>query len=145
MNDCARGALGVSAGHNFFGLGARLHHVGLAVQSLAGMAGNASMIEDPIQDVRLSFVSINGLQFELLEPRSDRSPVAQSVKNNVKLVHVCFEVPDISKALECCRPYGFHCIKRPVPAVAFDGRDIAWVYSRIYGLVELLQEEKRAT
>ena len=127
--------------HSFFGEAAQLHHIGLVVRSIAEAEPGMLGVADPIQDVRVAFVVVNGVQIELLEPLGENSPIASNLNSNVKLVHLCFEVPDIRGALSHARQHGFHCIRLPAPAVAFNGREIAWVYSRTYGLVELLQGE----
>ena len=52
-------------------------------------------------------------------------------------------VPNVELALKECRVHGFHLIARPVPAVAFDKRKIAWVYNNVYGLFELVEVSKQ--
>jgi len=61
------------------------------------------------------------------------------LKKQQSLYHLCFEVKTIEKAIEMARKHGFHCIAAPVPAKAFGSRRIAWLFSRDYGLVELLE------
>ena len=39
------------------------------------------------------------------------------------------------------RANGFHCIEKPAPAKAFDGKKICWLFSKTYGLVELLESD----
>lgn len=125
---------------NCFGSEATFHHVGLVVPSVEAACPKATRITDPRQKVDLAFVELNGVVVELLAPVGDDSPVAKSLKNNVKLVHLCFEVPDLAAAISYSRQHGFHCLRQPVPAVAFDQRRIAWLFSPVYGLVELLEK-----
>lgn len=122
-----------------FGAAARLHHVGLVVASIAEAHPGLDSVHDPRQRVNIAFVDLNGVRFELLEPAGDKSPVRQSLEKNSKLVHLCYEVPDLEGALARCREFGFRCLQRPVPAVAFEGRRIAWVFSTTFGLVELVE------
>jgi hypothetical protein len=49
-------------------------------------------------------------------------------------------VPDLETAVECARRFGVHRIARPVPAAAFGGRRIVWLFNQSIGLVELLED-----
>lgn len=124
---------------NFFGEDASFEHAGIAVRSISAAAGDAEITEDPIQKVRVAFMNINGFTVELIEPAAERSPVTGILEKGQSLYHLCFRVPDMTKALETARKHGFHCIARPVPAKAFGGDRIAWVFSRTYGLFELVE------
>ena len=130
---------------NAFGSGARFHHIGLVVGSIDEVNPALNTFLDPIQKVKLAFVSLNGAPLELLEPMGEDSPLARSLETGNKLVHVCFEVPDLEQAIAEGRRHGFHRIRSPVPAVAFGNREIVWVFSRTYGLVELLRAELQAS
>ena len=123
----------------FFGEHARFHHIGLAVRSIEQANPSGEPVIDPMQKVSVSFARVHGVPFELIEPNGKDSPVARSIENGQRLVHVCYEVPDLPTVLKTCRQHGFHCISTPVPAAAFDNRRIAWVYSSLYGLFELLE------
>lgn len=119
-----------------FGEDAVFHHAGMAVASIDPSLHKTF---DPMQNVYVAFVSLNGFDVEFVEPVDETSPVNQFVKKGQKLYHLCFETSDIDLALKTARIGGFHCIARPVPAAAFDGRKIAWVFSAVYGLVELVE------
>jgi methylmalonyl-CoA/ethylmalonyl-CoA epimerase len=128
---------------HFFGEKARFHHIGLAVKSIRDVSPSSEVIVDSVQKVFLSFVSVGGIKIELLEPSGEDSPVFESLKKNVKLLHICYSVPEVQTAVKECRKYGFRCIARPVPAAAFNNRKIAWVYSPVYGLIELLESPRK--
>lgn len=127
---------------NFFGEHAKFHHIGLAVKSIKEVSPSSEIVTDPRQDVSVAFVVVNGVEIELIEPCSDNSPITESLNKGIKFLHICYTVSDVEMAIKECREHGFHCITRPVPAVAFDNRRIAWVYSIKYGLVELLEDPK---
>ena len=124
---------------NAFGDGAKLHHVGLGVASIEKLTQDAVTWDDPIQKVRVAFVELNGARIELVEPLGEDSPVNRSIREGVKLLHLCYEVPDLEVAMQRSQAFGFRRIQKPVPAVAFENRRIAWVFSFDYGLVELLE------
>jgi methylmalonyl-CoA/ethylmalonyl-CoA epimerase len=127
---------------NCFGDDARLRHIGVAVRSIDAAAPGAEKQFDPLQNVRVAFVELNGVLFELVEPVGERSPVNGYLKRDkVSLYHVCFEVSDLEGALKRAKQNGFHTLGRPKPAAAFEGRRIAWVFSPLLGLFELLERE----
>jgi methylmalonyl-CoA/ethylmalonyl-CoA epimerase len=128
----------------FLGPDAVFDHVGLAVRSIADIAGHdAPIVDDSTQRVSVSFVDLSGLRVELIQPLGERSPIDASLKKGQPLVHLCFRVPSLESALEHARRSGLHQLARPVPAPAFDGRRIAWLFSKSVGLIELLEAPAR--
>lgn len=128
---------------NFFGDGAEFEHAGIAVRSISDAVKDAEKTEDPIQRVRVAFIYLNNVKIELIEPLTEKSPITKVLDKGQSLYHLCFRVPDIDKALETARKHGFHCIARPVPAKAFNDNKVAWVFSKVYGLFELIEAEGR--
>jgi len=124
---------------NLFGDNAEFDHVGLAVRSIPDDL-EKQKIFDPLQHVNVAFINVNRLRVELVEPVGERSPVMNLLKRNQSLYHLCFRTRNISESLEKAKGNGFHCIAKPVTAVAFDNRNIVWLYSRQYGLVELVEK-----
>jgi methylmalonyl-CoA/ethylmalonyl-CoA epimerase len=125
-----------------FGNGTAFHHIGLAVRSIADAAGtDVEVVRDDTQKVSVAFVDMAGVRVELIEPAAEKSPVTLSLQKGQQLVHMCFEVANMDRALEAAKADGFHRLGRPVPARAFANRRIAWVFSRTYGLLELLERE----
>jgi len=133
-----------------------LHHLGFAVSSISdaaeGFAASISarwdgeIIFDPIQGVRVAFlhpVDPRNPVFELVEPASDASPVRNFLKKGGGLHHVCYEIDDLESGLREAREVGLVIVADPAPAVAFDGRRIAWVCSKKRLLVELLERNER--
>jgi Glyoxalase/Bleomycin resistance protein/Dioxygenase superfamily len=127
---------------DFFGKDAQLDHVGLVVKSIFAICPDRKSIEDPIQKVSVLFTKLNGLEIELIEPLSEESSVSDSLRRGMKLLHICYSVPDLEKALALCKEHGFRLLARPVPATAFDMRRIAWVFNKYFGLFELLETKK---
>ncbi len=126
----------------FFGDVARFHHVGLAVQSIREASPDSEVVVNRTEGVSMSFLSVHGLRIELLEPLGDSSPIARSIRAGTKLLHLCYEVPQLEQALERCRPEGFHVIGKPRSVPEFGNRRIAWVFHNRFGLFELLEEER---
>jgi methylmalonyl-CoA/ethylmalonyl-CoA epimerase len=129
-----------------------LHHVGIVVADLAaslekyarslGARWDGSMFADPNQKVKVGFLATSpgGAQIELVEPDAPDAPVQRFLaERGGGLHHVCYEVDDLDKALAEMRARGAVIAKRPKPAVAFEGRPIAWVITAEKLLVELLE------
>lgn len=127
---------------DFFGEGARFHHLGIVVRSIKDVSPKSEPITDPIQQVAVAFVCVNGLSVELIEPCGEQSPVLRSLNEGIKLLHVCYIVPDLPVGINICRKHGFHCVRQPVSARAFGNAKITWVYSNRYGLFELLEDTR---
>ncbi len=126
---------------DLFGPEAEFEHVGLVVKSIRDVTGeNTKIYADDTQKVYVAFVDMHGMRVELIEPKGENSPVNMNLKKGQKLVHLCFRVPDIQKAIRIGRENGFFCIAKPVPAIAFGERSIAWLFSKTYGLVELVEK-----
>ena len=129
-----------------------LHHLGFVVKSISTVADefaasisarwDGEIIHDPIQRVRVAFFSpVHSANpvYELVEPASEDSPVADFLKKRGGLHHVCYEVTDLDAALEAARSTGWAIASSPARAVAFEGRRIAWIFSKTRLLMELLE------
>ena len=131
----------------------RLHHVGYVVadiaSSVAGFQDSLSaswdgqVFTDPYQKVKVTFLCTGpgDAQIELVEPVGDDSPVLRFLSDKGGgLHHVCYEVRDVEQELSAFKTRGALIVKRPKPAVAFQGRRIAWVLTPEKLLVELLEQ-----
>lgn len=136
-------------------LGFKLLHVGVAVDSVAETTESLSKLfgyrvlsgpfEDPIQKVTVNFLARSDTdvaEIELIEPLTEDSPVRSMLKNGRGgAYHFCFATTDIHAALEHARANGCLLVSQPVPAVAFGGRRIAWIYTPAHQLVEFVEAE----
>jgi methylmalonyl-CoA/ethylmalonyl-CoA epimerase len=129
-----------------------LHHVGFVVAAIApAMEGflrslNATwdqrVFEDPLQRVKVAFLSVRPSEplIELVEPVGEGSPVQKFLQEKGGgLHHFCYTTDSLDGELQAFRSRRATLVKRPMPAVAFDGRRIAWVLTRENLLVELLE------
>ena len=122
---------------NLLGEGAAFHHLGIAVEQIRD--AELEKYADPIQKCTVAFADIHGLSIELIEPAAPDAPIVNQLKKKNVLVHVCYSVPDIMVAIEQARKNGFLLLAEPVPAVAFEGSLIAWLYHGQLGLFELVE------
>ena len=103
----------------------------------------AEPVEDPIQKVRVCFLADAGRAqpcIELICPLDDKSPVNGYLKKGIGAYHLCYEVNDIESELAALQTKGCLIVSQPVPAVAFAGRKIAWVFTPTKHLLELLEK-----
>jgi methylmalonyl-CoA/ethylmalonyl-CoA epimerase len=135
------------------GLHFKLLHVGVAVpaldqatESLAVLFGYkvvSGPFDDPIQKVAVNFLTTSDqdtTEIELIAPLTEDSPIkAMLSKGGGGAYHLCFETNDIEAALNHAISAGCIVISGPVPAVAFQNRRIAWIYSRSRQLFELVE------
>lgn len=133
----------------------RLDHIGYAVSSISAYTSENTIFEkhgnswtdpvyDPIQQVKVSFLQFGSSpgnpSIELVEPVGDTSPASRFVKaGQTGLYHVCYEVSAVESAIESLRSDGWIPVSGPYPAVAFGGRQIAFMLNRSMDLVELLE------
>jgi methylmalonyl-CoA/ethylmalonyl-CoA epimerase len=129
-----------------------LHHVGFVVGSIqeeiegftasVGATWNGEIFEDPLQQVRVTFLepaSSGEAAIELIEPTVENSPVSRFLARGGGLHHLCYEVDNLEEELKQARARGGLIVKRPLPAVAFKGRRIAWVVTRNRLVIEYLE------
>ena len=136
-------------------LGFKLRHVGVAVPSLNPATDTLSTLfgyrvisgpfDDPIQKVSVNFLTQSDndvAEIELIAPLGQDSPItAMLAKSGGGAYHLCFETSNIEQALVHAKNNGCIVISGPVPAVAFNGRRIAWIYTKSRQLFELVEAE----
>jgi methylmalonyl-CoA/ethylmalonyl-CoA epimerase len=132
------------------------HHIGFVVASIhTSVQGfldsleaewDGTIFHDPNQAVRVTFLrSKHGTNpvLELVEPAGENSPVIPFLKRGGGLHHLCYEIDNLEDQLVLSRAHGGLVVRPPLPAVAFEGRRIAWVYSKNKLLLEFLERQRR--
>jgi methylmalonyl-CoA/ethylmalonyl-CoA epimerase len=130
-----------------------LHHVGYVVPEVrAGMEAfvvslgatwDGTVYQDPLQRVSVAFLTTRAgdAQIELVAPDGPDSPVRRFLEESGGgLHHFCYEVDDLEAQMAAMKSRGALIMRRPKPAVAFEGRRIAWMLTREKLLVELLEK-----
>ena len=135
------------------GLRFKLLHVGVAVAeidaatrmfgTLFGSQVVSGPFDDPIQKVTVNFLQqaeSDAAEVELIAPLTDDAPIRSMLnKTGGGAYHLCFETNDIERALAHLRAQKCLVVSAPAPAVAFEGRRIAWLYTPSRLLVELVE------
>jgi methylmalonyl-CoA/ethylmalonyl-CoA epimerase len=130
-----------------------LHHVGLVVGEigktaelygkLLGLDVITSASIDEAQGVKVAFLEAgNGVKLELVEPIGNDSPVMDFAKKGGGLHHLCYEVSNLNDAVQNMWRQGAIIVRDPSPALALDGRNVAFLYSPDRSLIELLETQK---
>lgn len=110
-------------------------------QSLV-LTWNEKVFFDPLQKVNVTFMDSAEPcqpQIELVAPVGEDSPVRSFLARGGGLHHLCYEVQHLESQLEVSCSQGGKLVRPPTPAVAFDGRRIAWIYSKERLLIEYLE------
>lgn len=132
----------------------RLHHVGVVVPSILdeianlaesiGASWDGTVCHDPLQKAKVAFLrtsSAGDALIELVEPAEGGSPVAQFLRKGGGLHHLCYEVEDLAACLKAARLQAAVVVRRPLPAVAFANRRVAWVLTKQKLLLEYLEQK----
>ena len=123
------------------------HHIGVACKDLdletdrlkiLGYSIEGRDFIDPIQGVKGRFLSGQNPRLELLISLSEDSPLSPWLKSKTKMYHLAYETTSLESAIQkICAQRGKLVVK-PVPAVAFNNREIAFIMLPNMLLVELI-------
>lgn len=128
----------------------KFDHIGVTTNTLAagrtllegsvGIEAWTEAVEDPVNDVHVQFGhDASGICYELVAPRSDRSPIAAALSNKVNVLnHVAYLVDDLAVHADRLARAGFVPVAPPRPAIAYGGRPIQFFVSRSRMLIELI-------
>ncbi len=130
-------------------------HLGVAVPNLEeaiilygdlfGYRLLSGPFDDSGQRVSVAFVGSGqgtDLVIEIVAPLGPKSPVDSILAKGIAAYHVCYETSSLDASLSEFRAKGCAVLGQPTPAVAFEGRKIAWLYMPNRQLVELVESTK---
>lgn len=131
--------------------GVKIHHLGIAVESLARavpvfqkLVGKAPEAEECVagQKVRVAAFHLGDSRLELLESTAADSPIARFIaRRGQGIHHLAFAVPDLSEALRRLESDGVRLIDRQ-PRRGAGNAPIAFIHpaSTAGVLIELIEE-----
>ena len=136
----------------------RIDHIGVAVADLDQALQQYAQVfgyellrgpyDDPQQQARVAFIGIAAQSsdppLELVAPLGPGSQVERVLSKGMSVYHICYEVADIEQAISQLRDSGCLLISGPTPAVAYEGRPIAWLYTPNRQLTELVEAASTA-
>ncbi|MBT5399650.1 VOC family protein [bacterium] len=123
------------------------HHIGIAcnniseakefVENIFIISHSTETIFDERQNVDLCLLTTNcGTNIELVCGNT----VEKFIQKKQYLYHSCWEVENINKSIDNFCKNGSILISEPKPAVLFNNRKVAFLFTKL-GIVELLQEK----
>ncbi|MEJ2631350.1 MAG: VOC family protein [Acidihalobacter sp.] len=137
----------MNAPHALSGL--EFHHVGVACRKLEreqtvfenmGYRPEGEIFVDPTQGIRGRFLTGAGPRMELVEPLDSQTGVLTNVlAQGLKMYHLAYTTPDMERSLAEAVQIRGKVMVEPVPAVAFDGRRIAFVFLPNMLLMEFIE------
>ena len=131
----------------------KINHIGIAVKSLEEQIPFYRDIlnlkfegteEVPDQKVKVAMFQIGEVRIELLEPTSEKSPIARFIdKKGQGMHHIAYESDDIEKEIEQAAAKGIKMIDK-APRDGAHNTKIAFMHPRSTGkvLTEICQSNK---
>ena len=115
--------------------GATIAHIGIAVRGIDdGISFYRDVLglpEVPLDDAdgaKIVGLAAGDSLVELLEPRTDDSPVGKFIaKRGPGIHHICFAVDDLDGTLDRCRQLGIRLIDE-TPRIGAEGKRIAFLH-----------------
>jgi len=132
----------------------KIHHIGIVVKKIEDSLGEFLKFIDfdettiptliGTQKVNVCFMKLGELRIEIIEPVGDDSPVKKFLEKGGGFHHICFEVENISDAIDEIVKKGGRLIVSPIEG--FEGRKIAFVFLNMkksnFNLIELAEIKK---
>lgn len=124
----------------------KLDHIGIATKSIHKQLEDyrkilsvkhiSDVVYDPIQESYLCIIELDdGIRLELVEGK----PVENYLSKGILMYHMCYKVENLEEKISQILCQGGVLVSEPRQAVLFEGRRVAFLYTRI-GLIELLEE-----
>lgn len=117
----------------------KINHIGIAVKDLKEAAAKYAVITGITdykteyvegQDVDVAMFQVGESKIELLQGRTEASPIAKYLeKNREGLHHVCYEVPNVAEAIKELTEQGFRLLDKE-PRVGAGGHKIAFMHPK---------------
>jgi Glyoxalase/Bleomycin resistance protein/Dioxygenase superfamily len=112
-----------------------------AFEALLGEIVWSPRIVDPLQDVAARFGRTpGGLVYELIQPLSETSPIARSLKERKNVLnHVCYRHPILEVRAAELRAEGFFPVTEAKPGAAFHGALVQFFYHPNGMMLEIIE------
>ncbi len=117
----------------------KVHHIGIAVKDIKAAAekyvaitGSSDYETEYVaeQDVDVAMFEVGETRVELLQGRTENSPISKFLeKNREGLHHIAYEVEDIEKSLSDLKEQGFILIDEK-PRIGAGGMKIAFIHPK---------------
>ncbi len=97
--------------------------------------------DDPVNDIWVQFgLDASGTCYELLAPRSERSPINHVLSKKINVLnHVAYLVDDLAARAQYLVAMGFAAVAPAKPAIAYGNKPIQFFVSRSRLLIEMIE------
>lgn len=98
-------------------------------------------VNDHLQKVSVQFgLDLSGLRYELVAPLGNNNPVDPLLKQSKNILnHVAYLVDDLDVSITRLKKERCLLISKPTPAIAFNNRRIAFLYTPLHFVIELIE------
>lgn len=125
-------------------IGYAVRRIDRAIDAFKELGFNfCEMIDDTDRNVKLAFGEKDGYRIELVSPldKEKTSPVDQYVDRMPGIpYHICYCSSDFDRDIEALKRRGYKVIIEPKPAIAFDGKRVAFLMNIGFGLMEIVEK-----
>lgn len=127
----------------------QIDHIGYVVKSIEkslrefeklGYEKCSTFFNDERRKVKIQFIKKNDYMVELIEPMDETSD-AYAYYKRIKdgPYHICYRVDNIDESIKDFVENGYLLLKEKEPAIAFDNRNVCFLYKNAMGLIELIE------
>lgn len=130
----------------------KIHHIGYLVkhfdEAQAGFADlgfrpEGDAVLDESRNVRIQFMSKDGVVIELVSPVARDSAVGSLLKKTgASPYHICYASDDLPKDLATLEQKGYMRVTEIAPAPAIGGNNVVFLVNPAIGLIEIVGREK---
>lgn len=131
----------------------KIHHIGYAVKSIEksrntflqmGYQDEGEITIDYARNVKILFMLNDGYRIELIEvyDAEKSSPIDSTLSKQKDMAipyHICYEVRDIQLKIKELQKAKFVLAEPPKKAPAINNANVAFLYKRTVGLIELVE------
>lgn len=129
----------------------KVEHIGYAVKKIENARkafenlgfAFGELYEDCDRNIYIQFGENDGYKIELVAKldKTKDSPIDGIIgKVGPSAYHICYSSNNLTEALQKLQSQGFKLMLPPAPAVAFQGRKVAFLMNLALGLIEVVEE-----
>ena len=132
----------------------RIQHIGYLVKNIAksveeflrlGYVQETEIYEDKDRAITICFMLNGGVRVELVAPMGDQSAVCNLLdKTGEAPYHICYVSDDWENDLRELTAAKYIIVAPEKPAIAFGGKNVAFLYKKNVGLIELVEGGENA-
>ena len=114
------------------------------LQSILHVTNWTEPVDDPVQKVSVQFgKDILGIRYEIVAPFGENNPVEPLLSQSKNILnHVAYKVDNIDSEIQRLCSERCILVSGPSPAKAFNNNKIAFLYTPLRFVIELIENDK---